>query len=127
MSVNGGKGISPFSTPLPGVEDPVGETAAEAFPGIFAVKRADILAQSDYLRQEKLANLELWQQLYEKIRARNQCVSLRDLAGKGSDLIEMGRKPGRELGRTLQKLLELVLEDPECNTRERLLEEARRL
>lgn len=99
----------------------------EAFPGIFAVKRADILAQSDYLRQEKLANLELWQQLYEKIRARNQCVSLRDLAVKGSDLIEMGRKPGRELGRTLQKLLELVLEDPECNTRERLLEEARRL
>ena len=42
----------------------------------------------------------------------------------GSDLIAEGMKPGKEVGRVLQQLLELVLEDPKCNTRERLLQEA---
>lgn len=99
----------------------------EAFPGLFAVKRADILAQSQYQRQEKLAKVDAWQQMYEEILTRKQCVSLKTLAVTGSDLIAAGWKPGRQLGETLHKLLELVLEDPGCNTKERLLEEAEKL
>jgi tRNA nucleotidyltransferase (CCA-adding enzyme) len=55
---------------------------------------------------------------------KKQCVSLKELAVTGSDLIKAGRKPGKELGDILQWLLEKVLDDPECNTKERLLEEA---
>lgn len=51
-------------------------------------------------------------------------MSLKDLAVTGRDLIGAGWEPGRKLGVVLQKLLELVLERPDCNTRERLLEEA---
>ena len=36
-------------------------------------------------------------------------------------------KPGRELGEMLQQLLELVLEHPEQNTREQLLEKVKEL
>ena len=45
----------------------------------------------------------------------------------GRDLIDTGMKPGRELGEMLQQLLELVLEHPEQNTREQLLEKVKEL
>lgn len=99
----------------------------EAFPGIFAVKRADILAQSGYQRQEKLEKLGNWQKLYEEMIEKKECVSLKELAVTGADLIAAGWKPGKALGETLQKLLELVLEEPEKNTKERLLAEAERI
>ena len=51
-------------------------------------------------------------------------ISLKTLAVTGFDLIGAGWKPGREMGEILQKLLELVLEKPECNVKEYLLAEA---
>lgn len=103
----------------------VNRIGEDAFPGLFRIKHADILCQSDYLRQEKLQKLKLWQQLYEELQEKNQCVSLKTMAVTGRDLIELGMKPGRELGEILQKLLELVLEEPECNNREFLLAQAK--
>ena len=54
-------------------------------------------------------------------------VDLRDLAIDGDDLREVGITPGPELGKILASLLAQVIEDPRRNTRDRLLEEARRL
>ena len=105
----------------------VNRIGEDVFPGLFAVKRADIMAQSDYCREEKLERLEKWRGLYGEILAGKQCVSLKTLAVKGSDLIAQGWKPGKELGAALQKLLELVLEEPERNTKEYLLEQAENL
>lgn len=105
----------------------VNKIGQDAFPMLFEVKRADILAQSEYQRTEKLRLLEQWRQLYEEIMAEGQCLSLKELAVTGRDLIEAGWKPGRELGQALERLLALVLENPEYNVRERLLEEAARI
>ena len=102
----------------------VNKIGQEAFPSLFLVKRADILAQSDYLRQEKLEKLRRWEQLYGELLEKQQCVSLKDLAISGSDLILMGMNPGREIGDLLHQLLEMVLDEPELNTREILLKEA---
>lgn len=96
----------------------------DIFPMLFEVDRADIRAQSDYFRQEKLDNVDKWQELFERIQEQSQCISLKSLAVTGSDLIAAGWEPGREMGETLQKLLELVLEKPECNVKEYLLAEA---
>lgn len=96
----------------------------DIFPGLFAVKEADMKAQSDYLRAEKEAQLERMRREYEEVRKNGDCVSLKHLAVSGSDLIAAGMKPGKELGTTLKMLLELVLEDPSQNTRESLLREA---
>ena len=41
----------------------VNKIGEDIFPLLFPVRHADILAQSDYLRAEKLENLELWKQL----------------------------------------------------------------
>lgn len=104
----------------------VNKIGEDAFPAIFAVKRADMLAQSEYQRERKLANLTQWEQFYEQICQKGQCLSLKTLAITGSDLIAAGMKPGKQLGDTLQKLLALVLEDPDKNTKEILLEEAKK-
>lgn len=102
----------------------VNRIGEDAFPALFEIKRADVLAQSDYMRQEKLELIDRWQELYRQVREQNQCVSLKELAVNGSDLIQAGWKPGKELGMVLQKLLELVLEEPRYNTAEFLLAEA---
>jgi tRNA nucleotidyltransferase (CCA-adding enzyme) len=47
------------------------------------------------------------------------------LAVDGSDLLEVGYSEGPDLGRTLDRLLDLVVEDPARNDRRRLLEQAK--
>lgn len=99
----------------------VNKIGEELFPSLLLIKKADILAQSEYLRQEKLENLEAWRNCYEEILAAEECVSLKTLAVSGRDLIEAGIEPGKKLGEVLKLLLEEVLEEPEKNTREYLL------
>lgn len=94
----------------------------DIFSKFLLVKRADIMAQSLYRRREKLEAVEAWDRQYREILARRQCVSLKDLALRGRDLIAAGMKPGPELGAVLQQMLEHVLEAPEDNTREKLSE-----
>ena len=116
-----GNGVEPDMRIIRRAVNRIGE---DAFPALFEIKRADILAQSDYQQREKLELIDRWQQLYEEMRDQKQCVSLKSLAVTGSDLIEAGWKPGKELGEILKKLLEIVLEQPDCNTKETLLAEA---
>lgn len=105
----------------------VNKLGEDLFPAVFEVRYADIRAQSDYLRREKIERLENWKQLYARMLEEKQCVSLKTLAVSGTDLIAAGMKPGKELGGVLQNLLELVLEDPDCNTAEKLMAQARKL
>lgn len=93
----------------------------DSFPGLFQVMGADILAQSEYRRLEKLLNLERVQQVYEEIVERQDCISLKQLKVTGKDLIEAGMKPGKEIGEVLSRMLEDVLEEPSHNDREYLL------
>lgn len=61
------------------------------------------------------------QAIAEEIRRAGDCVSLKDLAVTGNDLIAAGMKPGREIGLKLEEMLEDVLRHPEHNTKEYLL------
>lgn len=94
----------------------------DAFPDMFEINRADLLSQSDYLREEKLAKQERLESLYREIMEKRECLSLRDLSVGGKDLLAQGMKPGRELGDILQRMLEDVLENPAHNKKEYLLE-----
>lgn len=93
----------------------------DIFPELFAVKEADMEAQSVYQREEKQTELFVMRKDYEAVLKSKACVSLKDLAVNGKDLIAAGAAPGKGLGEMLQKLLEEVLEEPERNTREYLL------
>lgn len=98
------------------------EMGADLFEDYSYIKRADILAQSEYMREEKLQNLEMLKGYYQQIREQNQCLALKDLAVTGKDLIAYGMRPGRDIGVMLNYLLECVLESPELNTREELMD-----
>lgn len=94
----------------------------ELFPYYLLIRKADTLAQSEYQREEKLQNIEEIRTLYEDVMSRKECVTLKNLAISGSDLIAMGMEPGKKIGETLSFLLEKVLENPEYNTKEKLSE-----
>ena len=91
------------------------------FPRLLEVMKADVLAQSDYLRQEKLRNIEEYDKEYTRITEAGECCSLKTLAVGGRDLMELGIKPGPIMGEILGKLLDEVLEDPDLNDRDKLL------
>ncbi len=99
----------------------VSDIGEDIFPLLFSVKYADIMAQSEYQRDEKLSELETLKSIYGRIIEEKNCLSLKDLAVTGGDLIAAGMKPGREIGTALHKLLEVVLEEPEHNQKEYLL------
>lgn len=94
----------------------------DLFSYYLKVRKADTLAQSEYKREEKLTNISQVTRCYQEILEKRECVSLKALAITGTDLIENGMKPGKELGEVLDRLLEIVLEHPEYNTKEKLLE-----
>lgn len=104
-----------------GVRRAVNRIGEDIFPMIFTVRRADIAAQSDYMREEKLAKVAYIEQLYREVLSHKDAVTLKDLAISGSDLIAEGMPPGRQIGETLSALLERVLDDPSLNTREILI------
>ena len=93
----------------------------DIFPGLFQVMGADILAQSEYRKMEKLVNLERVHQVYDEILKRKDCISLKNLQVTGKDLIAAGMEPGKKIGEILNQMLEDVLETPEHNEREYLL------
>lgn len=71
--------------------------------------------------QEQREQLESLAQMVDEIRSGPYCVSLKQLAVSGADLIASGKKQGVGLGETLEYLLERVLEHPEWNEKEILL------
>ncbi len=102
-------------------------TGLEICPMLFEVKRADALAQSLYKREEKLAYVEELSKVYDEIVSNQICVQKSDLSVTGKDLIEMGMKPGKDIGYVIDQMFEAVLKDPELNNRKNLLELANKL
>ena len=119
-----GNGVAPDRRIVRRAVNKIGE---DLFADFLLVKKADLLAQSMYLREEKLSNLAAWDACYREIREAEECVSLRTLAVNGKDLIAAGLQPGRELGDILKQLLDEVLENPEKNEKDYLISRAKEL
>ena len=93
----------------------------DLFSYYLEIRMADTMAQSEYLKEEKIQNIHDVRKRYEEILKKQECVSLKTLAITGSDLIANGMEPGKEIGEVLNKLLDYVLEHPEANEKETLL------
>ncbi len=90
----------------------------ELFPYYLAVRMADAKAQSPYRRREKIENIVEMRKLYQETLINGDCVTLRQLAVSGRELMDLGMQPGRELGSMLSELLEYVIDDPARNEKE---------
>jgi tRNA nucleotidyltransferase (CCA-adding enzyme) len=90
---------------------------------LVSLKEADLrgkqVPDSDFDALERLRTL-----LDEQ---RSQPHRLADLAVGGADLLELGYVEGPALGRALESLLDAVVEQPDLNTRGKLLERAQAL
>ncbi|MDR1178624.1 MAG: HD domain-containing protein [Spirochaetaceae bacterium] len=92
----------------------------ENLPALYALRRADAYGTSGEVPPPQLL-LPLTDRV-SGILSRNEALSIKDLAINGGDLIALGVKPGRAMGRILNELLEAVLVSPELNRKEKLLE-----
>jgi tRNA nucleotidyltransferase/poly(A) polymerase len=90
-------------------------------------KEADLLGKGREGPRDvhELERLRRFREVVEQERASPH--RLADLSVDGTDLIEIGYHPGPELGRTLEALLEAVVDDPALNRRETLLARAKAL
>lgn len=104
------------------VRKAVNKIGEDLFPYYQEVRRADVMAQSEYMREEKLKNLSEVEACYQGVLERGECMTMKALAVTGNDLIAAGMKQGKQLGVVLNRLLEMVLEEPALNTKEKLLE-----
>lgn len=71
-----------------------------------------------------IADVRRMYDICNMIFERGDCVSLKNLAITGRELIAMGVPEGRQMGEILNSLLMLVLDNPQLNDREQLSKEA---
>ena len=94
---------------------------------LIKVKRADILAQNPIYAKERLLNLINVESKLDLIITQNECFNLKDLNINGGDLINLGFNKGKEIGETLNYLLELVIQKPKLNEKEELINIAKKI
>jgi tRNA nucleotidyltransferase (CCA-adding enzyme) len=104
-----------------GVRRALNKIGEPLFLRLLEVKKADTMAQSSYKREQKLEEIKQVREIYEQIKKEGECFQLKDLAVTGQDLITLGMKPGPEIGKMLNKLLDIVIDDPKKNKKETLL------
>lgn len=92
----------------------------ELYPLFLKVKEADDKAKSLKSVEKGIEEIRLITKFYDEILAEENCVSLKELAISGDDLIDLGVPKGREIGDMLNVLLNIVIEDPTLNTKESL-------
>jgi tRNA nucleotidyltransferase (CCA-adding enzyme) len=98
---------------------------SENLADLFALRRADIIGTGLPGDDRSIGLLE--ERIQLEIDARRP-LEVKDLVLRGEDVMrEGGVSPGPEVGGILRRLLDEVLEDPELNTRTRLLARIREL
>lgn len=92
----------------------------DAFEDYLSVQWADNMAKSEYHREKKLQRIVDVYNVYREILARGDCLSVKELAVDGTDMLNLGFQ-GPEVGEVLNEALAEVLADPEKNDRAYLL------
>ncbi len=110
-----------------GVRRAVVQLSPRLFPLFLDVKRSDIRGQRREVQEEKLRYMDELERIYRKILDRGDCLSLKELAVHGDDLIALGIRRGKALGSILEALLDEVLSEPARNERAYLLGRAREI
>ena len=95
----------------------------ENFPDFMKLRFAD--ASSHRLSQSTCYAIDAISKCYDRYKEvieKEEAMTVKDLAIDGNDIIADGFLEGKEIGDCLRWMLNIVLEHPEYNTREKLLE-----
>ena len=89
---------------------------------LLALREADSSGKkTGKMRDSDAELIEKDRQLVQQALDQQQATTIRDLAINGRDLIQMGMQPGPQIGEVLQKLLDVVIENPELNDHDTLI------
>jgi len=100
-------------------------TGPENLEDLLALRFADAYGTTGERPDPR--GLEPLRKRVELLLEQSRALSIRDLAIGGNDLVNLGVPRGPGMGRILVELLETVLDDPELNTPERLLDIAEKI
>lgn len=105
----------------------VSKVGIDYFEPLLDLQRADILGQSNYLQDKKLKVLDEVTAIYQDVKRNHDCLTIKDLKIDGVDLIRSGIPAGKRMGMILERLLDMVIEEPKLNQRPILLELAKKI
>ena len=97
------------------------QLTSDTFFKLLDIKRADNQAQNPELTKPVLESIDSIEKIAKEIIKNNECFSLKDLAVKGNDLINIGIPAGKKLGETLEFLLDAVINERVENKKDSLL------
>jgi hypothetical protein len=97
----------------------------ENIDDLFKLRIADATSNpKSVFQQEEISEL---QKHISLVRQKDMALKITDLNINGNDLQNIGVQPGPLMGNILNRLLDMVIEDPLLNTKEKLLEEAKKM
>lgn len=99
---------------------------------LVALKKADILAHGAKAPNrskslEKYNEAVALETIIQNIDPRNECLTIKDLALDGNDIIAFGVQPGPIIGMVLKELLDMVLDEKIANEKAYLEKQALRI
>lgn len=98
----------------------IARVGADNLDDLFALREADATSRGNREVEESIKRTRA---RIEKILKAEAALKRKDLAIDGADVIHLlGIEPGREVGDILQKLLDMVIENPALNTKEKLFD-----
>ncbi len=112
---------------LIGVKKMMSRTGPDLFSKLLLLQEADNKAKNQKYLRDKLIKINEVRQLSLKVIAERQPYRISDLALNNRDLSALGLRAGHEISDTLQLLLDEVLVNPELNTKDYLISQAKRI
>ena len=94
---------------------------SDIFDWFILVQHADICGKNPKVIPKKLDLLQQKEEVYRQVIERGDCFETKTLKVNGKDLIEAGVPQGPTIGAVLDRLVEIVIDDPSANEKENLL------
>lgn len=115
--------MTPFAPDKKSLRRRLGKLGDETVEQLLSLQRADYFAKGvDEEEDPAFHDIDL---LLAQIRLDGSCLTVKDLAVNGSDLLSLGTKPGPHIGECMKLLLSLVQDDILQNDKEELLRAAK--
>ena len=122
--------VKHHDTPLPveraDIKKRINKIGEDNFFDLITICEADCKGQAPSVHY-RLSMLEGIRNTAQSIIDEGECLSLSKLAINGRDLISLGAREGKEIGKILSQLLDLVLTGEVSNDKERLLQKAKEI
>lgn len=89
---------------------------------LLVIRECDLIAQNPEFFDERRQKVIRIRNLLEEVLSEKPCVKITDLAINGRDIMNLGVPEGKEVGNILKYLLSRIIENPEKNNREELIQ-----